>query len=253
MSFVLGVLGAILGVIIAIFIVGFIVSKKIQKELGISGVNPLKSIREFFKATEISNSTVPKSVNAMTILLEPQILRDFPDFNKEIIYSKIESDLKTIFNSIENLKLEKSSDLELINNALEQQIEDYKEQGVSIRYDNVVFHRHAIQAYTKTNGIATITTSSSLEYNYYDSRRKENSKYKTQTRYTCKYVYIYDVSKIPNYFKKETFILNCPNCGAPLVNLERRECVYCGAHIEEINLKTWKLASYEDDYEKAMI
>lgn len=75
----------------------------------------------------------------MTTLVEPQILRDFPDFNKEILYSKIESDLKTIFNSIENLNYEKCLELELIQNSLEKEIQDYKEQGVAIKYDNIVF------------------------------------------------------------------------------------------------------------------
>lgn len=248
MSFVLGFLGVILGIFVSLFLIVFIVLKKIQKATGISGVNPVTALKNFSKETEISNITTPKSVNAMTTLVEPQILRDFPDFNKEILYSKIESDLKTIFNSIENLNYEKCLELELIQNSLEKEIQDYKEQGVAIKYDNIVFHRHGIKSYLKADGMATITTSSSVEYNFYDSRRKDNSSYKTQTRYTCKYVYIYDLSKLPKNSENETFILNCPNCGAPLVNLDKRECVYCGSHLEEINLKTWKISSYIDDF-----
>lgn len=248
MSFILGFLGVILGIFVSIFLVLFIILKIIQKETGISGINPITSLRNFSKESEISNSTTPKSVNAMTTLLEPQILGDFPYFNKEILFAKIESDLNTIFSSIENLNCEKCLELELIQDSLEKEIQDYKDQGVVIKYDNIVFHRHGIKSYLKADGMATITTSSSVEYNFYDSRRKDNSSYKTQTRYTCKYVYIYDLSKLPKNLEKETFILNCPNCGAPLVNLEKRECVYCGSHLEEINLKTWKISSYIDDF-----
>ena len=114
MSFLLGFLGVILGIFVSLFLIVFIVLKKIQKASGISGVNPVTALKNFSKETEISNSTTPKSVNAMTTLVGPQILRDFPDFNKEILYSKIESDLKTIFNSIENLNYEKCLELELI-------------------------------------------------------------------------------------------------------------------------------------------
>ena len=80
------------------------------------------------------------------------------------------------------------------------------------------------------------------------SRKKSNNFLKTQTRYTCKFIYIYDVTKIPKQTSNSVFIINCPNCGAPLTNLEKGECVYCGSHIEEINLKTWKMSSFSDDY-----
>lgn len=248
MSFLLGLFGAIIGVSIVILLVVFIVLKKIQRSLGVRGVNSISSLKKFSDECIIENSNSPKSVNGMTSLIEPQILNDFPDFNKEIIFSLVESNLKTIFNEIENLKIEKIPELELLNNTLEKEIEDLKEQSIVIKYDNVVFHRHAIKRYEKLNGIATITTSSTLEYNYYDSRRKENPTYKTQTRYTCKFVYIYDVNKIQKNTSHPIFIFNCPNCGAPLTNLEKAECVYCGSHIEEINLKTWKMSSYKDEY-----
>lgn len=248
MSFLFGFLGAIIGIIIVILLVVFIVLKKIQKSLGVRGINTISSLKKISDECIVENSDIHKSVNGMTSLIEPQVLNDFPDFNKEIIFSLVESNLKTIFNEIENLKIEKTSELELLNNILEKEIEDLKEQKVVIKYDNVVFHRHALKRYEKSNGIATITTSSTLEYNYYDSRRKENLTYKTQTRYTCKFVYIYDVNKIQKNTSHPVFIFNCPNCGAPLTNLEKAECVYCGSHIEEINLKTWKMSSYKDDY-----
>lgn len=248
MSFLFGFLGAIIGIIVVILLVVFIVLKKIQRTLGVSGINSISSLKNFSDNCIMENSNTPKSINGMTSLVEPQILNDFPDFNKEIIFSLVESNLKTIFSEIENLKTGKITELELLNNALEKEIEDLKEQKVVIKYDNVVFHRHALKRYEKSNGIATITTSSTLEYNYYDSRIKENPTYKTQTRYTCKFIYIYDVNKIPKNTSHPIFIFNCPNCGAPLTNLKKAECVYCGSHIKEINLKTWKMSSYKDDY-----
>lgn len=248
MSFLFGFLGVIIGIIVVIIVIVFIVLKKIQRSLGISGIKSISTLKNFSNDCIIQSSNTPKSVNGMTSLVEPQILSDFPDFNKEIIYALVESNLKTIFSEIENLKTNRIPELELINNTLEKEIEDLRKQKAVIKYDNVVFHRHALKRYEKLNGIATVTTSSTLEYNYYDSRRKENSSYKTQTRYTCKFIYIYDINKIPKKSSHSVFIFNCPNCGAPLTNLEKAECLYCASHIEEINLKTWKMSSYKDDY-----
>lgn len=248
MSFVLGIFGAIIGVFIALLIIVFVILKIIQKKLGVVGMNPISSLKKVSDEAKIANSTTHKSVNGMTTLIEPVILEDFADFNKDLIFSLIESNLKTIFSGIENLELEKLPELELLNNSLEKNIEDLKEQNVKIKYDNVVFHRHALKRYEKQNGVATITTSSTLEYNYYDSRRKENSSLKTQTRYTCKFVYIYDIDKIPKNSSNAIFIFHCPNCGAPLDKLKNASCVYCGSHIEEVNLKTWKMSYFKNDY-----
>lgn len=252
MSFLFGFFGAIIGIIVLVLAILFIVLKKAQKSLGLKGINPISSLKNFSDECNIKNSYTPKSVSGMTNLIEPQILNDFSDFNKEIIFSMIESNLKTIFSEIENLKIDKIPELELLNNILEKEIEDLKVQGVVIKYDNVVFHRHALKRYEKADGVATVTTSSTLEYNYYDSRRKNNPTYKTQTRYTCKFIYIYDVSKLQINTSHPVFIFNCPNCGAPLINLEKAECVYCGSHIKEMNLKTWKMSSYKDDYANKM-
>ena len=248
MSFVFGFLGAILGIIVVGFVIVFIVISKIKKSVGKEEFKQLKELSHNSKEILMEMSETPKSVNGMTTLVEPQVLNDFPDFNKELIYSKIESNLRTVFNEIENLKIEKNQDLELVNDTLLQQINDFKEQNIKIKFDNVVFHKHALKRYEKSNGIATITTSSTLEYNYFDSRKKSNNFLKTQTRYTCKFIYIYDVTKIPKQTSNSVFIINCPNCGAPLTNLEKGECVYCGSHIEEVNLKTWKMSSFSDDY-----
>ena len=250
MSFVFGFLGTLLGIISALLIIAFIILKVIQSSLRIPGLNPISSLKRVSDEAKIANSLTPRSVNGLTTLVEPQILEDFSGFNKDLIFSLIESNLRTIFSEIENLEIEKLPELELINNSLEMEIADLKEQNVKIKYDNVAFHRHALKRYERENGVATITTSSTLEYNYYDSRKKQNPEYKTQARYTCKFVYIYDIKKIPKNSSNAIFIFRCPNCGAPLNKLESKSCVYCGSHVEEVNLKTWKRASFKDDYEE---
>ena len=111
----------------------------------------------------------------------------------------------------------------------------------------IVFHNHAIKKYEKSNGMATITTSSSVEY-FYSSNVKDELAYsdvKKQTRYTCEFVYVYDEAKIG--YEKQAFGVHCPNCGAPLKKLGAGNCYYCGTHVEPINLKVWKIASYKEE------
>lgn len=87
-----------------------------------------------------------------------------------------------------------------------------------------------------------------MEY-YYKSNVKKDTNYedvKKQTRYTCEFVYVYDEQKVG--YDKEAFGVHCPNCGAPLRRLGAGNCDYCGVHVEPINLKAWKMASYKEDF-----
>lgn len=250
MSFVFGLLGAFIGIILAVLTIVFIILKIIQKKLHIEGLNPITALKREANMARALDLMRPKSVNGMTTLLEPQILKDFPDFNKEMIYSLIESNLRTIFKELQTLEIENKPELEVINESIKKEIEDIKSQNIEVKYTDVKFYRHALKRYERKNGIATVTTSSSLSFKYYDPRMKELSGCKVQTRYTCKYIYIYDLKKIPNNAATPIFVFRCPNCGAPLKKLENAFCEYCGSHIEEINLKTWRMASYKDDYEE---
>ena len=117
----------------------------------------------------------------------------------------------------------------------------------SISFSDVVFHDHAIKSYEKHNGVATVTTSSTLEYYYNNSEsKKDYNNMKKQTRYTCKFIYIYDESKVKG--EHSVLIIRCPNCGAPLRGVGKIKCSYCGTDTESINLQAWKMSDYKEDY-----
>ena len=78
------------------------------------------------------------------------------------------------------------------------------------------------------------------------AENNEMSNLKKQTRYTCKFVYIYDENEIGN--NRNSFSISCPNCGAPLIGIGNYVCEYCSSQITPINLKTWKMSSYKEDY-----
>ena len=251
MSFLLGFLGAIIGIIFIIIVIIVFIIIGVSKSVGINDLKTIFGAAKNAKQIAEEDAYRQKNVSGITKLLEPEILRDFPDFNKNLLYSIAESNLRKIFSAIENKSLagiEKDEELILILPKLKEKIEDIKERKVEIKYDDIVFHENAIKKYEKVKGMATVTISTTLEYYYKNSDKKENlcNNIKRQTRYTCEFVYIYDETKLEK--KNNIIVIICPNCGAPLRNLELGECEYCSSHFEPINLKLWKMSSYKEDY-----
>lgn len=250
MSFLLGFCGAVLGMGIIIIILILIVYNFINKTIGSNKIKQLMYIANNSKSIQDEEYTRVKNVSGMTKLLEPEIIKDFPNFNKEILFSKVELNLVKIFNAIEEKTIDNiknDEDLELVCFNIEDKIKEMKLNNQTIKYDSIKFHDHAIKQYMKKQGVATITTSSTLEY-YYKDTMKNDEKYnlKKQTRYTCKFIYIYNENKIGK--NKKNFSMNCPNCGAPLKEIGNYTCEYCSSHIEHVNLKIWKMSSYQEDY-----
>lgn len=249
-GFILGLLGALLGVLGAVAIIIFIIMIKVKGAIGKSAFKEVIGAMKNAKDLEKQEYSRPKDVSGMTKLLEEPIQRDFPEFNKSLLFSLIEKDLRKIFTTIENKStkdIKNDPDLDFMYSKLSDQVQDMKDHGINIKYDDIVFHRHAIKKYEKKNGMATITTSSSVEYFYSSNIKNEvtHADVKKQTRYTCEFVYVYDEGKIG--YGKEIFGVHCPNCGAPLRKLGAGNCDYCGIHVEPINLKAWKMASYKEE------
>ena len=252
MKLLSGILGGFLGVIIAIFVVIIVIYFGIRKIIGKNQMKILTSMAKNASKNSTNLSLERKSVSGMTSIYEPLILEDFPDFNKELLYQKVESGLMNIFNTIENQKISENKDLELIENLLNEKIYDLKSRKINVMYDDVKFHRHAIKNYQKSSGMATITTSSTVEYYYVCGNDNTYKNIKKQTRYTCSFVYAYDVNLVKENknikLNDKVFTTNCPNCGAPFKDIKNKLCEYCGASIEDINMRVWKMVSYSEDY-----
>ena len=97
MDFLLGFLGAILGIIVIITVLVLIVYSYMKKIIGKSKTKELINLAKNAKMIQNEEYTRVKNVNGMTKLLEPEIIRDFPDFNRELLFSKVESNLIKIF------------------------------------------------------------------------------------------------------------------------------------------------------------
>ncbi len=251
MIVLLSILGGLLGVVIAIAITVGIVYSKIKSTVGDANMQPLKEIVKSVKDAERAEYCREKSVKGMTNVLEDAILYDFPDFNKDFLFSTCQSNLTKIFNCLESrnsASVRSDENFTYLKDYLSEQVEDMKSSDVYEKYDDIQFHRHAISSYQQKQGKATIKVSTTLGY-YYSTNRKDKKAFpdlRKETRYTSEFVYICDESKLDD--GEIAFVVHCPNCGAPLKHLKDNRCEYCSSYVEKIDFKIWKMTSYKEDY-----
>ena len=197
-NFLLGMFGIIIGffiILVIIAIIIFMIYRKITKSIGRQSMNEIVNAAKNIKNIKDEEYTREKN----------------PEFNKELLFSIVERQLRQIFNALESKSIEtmqKDDESILILPKIKEEIADMETTNTSVRFDDVAFHRHAIKEYVKSQGVATIKTSSALEYFYYNNNKKNNS-LKKQTRYTCEFGL---------------------------------------SEIHPINLKIWKMSSYKEDY-----
>lgn len=193
----------------------------------------------------------PKSVSGMTRIFEPQIQKDFPDFNlvqfKNMAENMLISALQAI--SAGNVSLLRETSNELTEQ-VRNQIQANAAEGVTETYRQIHIHRTEITNYVKREGKCIITFQSAVEYFHYkekDGRVTDGDKErKQQTKYNIEVMYIQNekLAKLDNAVGT-----TCPNCGAPIVKLGALYCEYCGTAVTPINLKVWTLHRYyEVDY-----
>ena len=230
MSFLISILGGFIGIILAVIVFIAIIYFKLKASVGPEHMGELKDAFKHAKEIARDEYTRVKSVAGMTSLLEPRILKDFPEFNKDLLFSINEKSLRKILNCIESKDIsnvESDAELVYVEPQIREVIEDMNSNHIEEKFDNIEFNRSAISSYTKDNGKATIKVSTSLGY-YYDSNRKDKKVYpdlKKQTRYVTEFVYVFDESKIQE--KQLTTSIHCKNCGAPITNLGDSHCEYC--------------------------
>lgn len=197
-------------------------------------------------------AATPRSVSGMTRLMEPQIMRDFPDFSWEQFKGKAENMLISAFLAISAANLARLSPdaSEEVKNQIRNQIEANKAAGIKETYSDIKIHQTEIANYRHEAGKCIITIQSAVGYMHYkeqDGRvvggQKER---KTQTKYNTELIYIQDASVAG---LGNAVGITCPYCGAPIKRIGIIRCEYCGSGITPINIKVWSLHKfYEVDY-----
>lgn len=210
------------------------------------------SLLEGFRRQEEELAVTPKSVSGMTRILEPQIQRDFPEFNWMQFRNKAENMLRSAFAAISagNPALLKESTPELAAQ-VENQIVANEQTGITEVYRDVKIHRTEITRYEKKQGKCIITLQSAVEYCHYKEKEgrcvEGRSDLPTQTKYNTELMYIQDAEAAN---MDRTLGLTCPHCGAPITMLgAEKRCEYCNSPVTPINIQVWNLQRYyEVDY-----
>lgn len=244
------ILVLILAIIIAIYVgVNYLKRKTREFSRTVFGTN---SITESAEVLRQEYATTPKSVSAMTSLLLPKIVSDFPDFQYDEMKERAENVLVQYLRAItEN----NAGILTEGNTELEQQLENHiamlSAKDLQEHFDQIKIHRTEINQYRKTDGRCIITFQSALECYHYitdtkSSSIKEGSKeYKYQTKFNTDLIYIQDRNLVENELDHALGI-NCPNCGAPLSSLGAKVCEYCGSPVIELNIHAWSFSNVEE-------
>lgn len=185
----------------------------------------------------------PKSVSGMTRIMEPQIMRDFPDFSWEEFKHRAENMLTSALLAISNgdvTTIQNASDA--VKDQIRNRIEDNEAAEISENFEQIKIHQTEISNYHKEKGACVITIQSAVEYFYSKIRDGEviggSRERKTQTKYNTELIYIQDID-IAEF--DNSIGMSCPNCGAPIKNLGEMRCEYCGTKVTPVNTKVWSL------------
>ena len=160
----------------------------------------------------------PKSVSGMTRLMEPQIMRDFPDFNWSEFKHRAENMLTSALLAISSERPERLVDAsEEVKNQVLNIIADNQAAQVREVYNNIKIHQTEISNYRKDKGNCIIVIQSAVEYYHYkvsgDHVTEGSKERKVQTKYNVELLYVQDGEE------KEfdnAFTTTCPQCGAPV-------------------------------------
>lgn len=195
-------------------------------------------------------SCTPKSVSAMTSLLLPKIVDDFPDFEYDEMRERAQNVLLSYLRAIEakNTSLITDGTAELKEEAANR-IKSLESEDLQERFGQIKIHRTEISQYRRTKGRCLITFQTAIEYyhtikNAAGAITEGSKEYKFQTKYNVDMAYIQDRNLVENELDHALGI-NCPNCGAPLSKLGAKVCEYCDTPIIEINIHAWSFVNID--------
>lgn len=205
-----------------------------------------KSLTEGWKRQEEALASTPKSVSGMTRIYEPQIQRDFPEFNWLEFKNKAENMLRLAFLAIEQ---EDSSQLKDASGELEHQVKTQISQNQAERvrehYQNVKIHDTQITRYEKKQGTCIITLQSAVGHRHYKEKDaaviQGDDRLDEQTKYNVEILYVQN----PELAGMDRAVsMSCPNCGAPVTSLGNFICAYCGSEVTPIHHQVWSLHKF---------
>ncbi len=207
----------------------------------------ISRLREAAKTEKYSRK---KAIRNNTAIYLPRIGEDFPGFNYPEMKRRAQATLVSYLRAIDqedpSLLTEGGAELKT---SLKMHLNMLKDQGIHENFDDIKIHCMEISQYFKDPGRCIITFQSALECHHNrikDGEVTEGSEELTyQTKFELEMVYIQDRDKVEDDSER-AMGYNCPNCGAPVKSLKTKVCEYCGAVIEEYNIKVWTITSIRE-------
>lgn len=215
-----------------------------------------KSLAEGWNRQSEELAVTPKSISGMTRILEPQIQRDFPEFNWMEFRNRAENMLRGAFLAIDKEDL---SSLQEGSQELKRQVQGRISQNqaehVKEHYREVKIHNTEITRYEKKQGTCVITLQSAVGHLHYRTRDGKvisgDDRLTEQTRYNTEILYVQD-EKFANQDKAVG--ITCPCCGAPVTTLGAKRCEYCGSAVTPVNTQVWSIHKfYEVTYQNTEV
>ena len=128
-----------------------------------------------FKMAKKDMTETPKSISRMTSLMLPKIKKDFPEFNYDEMKVRAKNLVKGYLLALMNQDIkelpEGNPDLK---KKLQLAIENQKNEGVRVYYNNIKFHDIQISRYENRAGVCRILFQTSLECIHYVLDKDEN-------------------------------------------------------------------------------
>lgn len=242
-------IAAMIALLVVILVV-YIVKKVERLSTSLFGV---KSLTEGLNAQADELAETPKSIAGMTRIYEPQLVKDFPEFNWKEFRDKAERMLLMAFAAIS--KGEETlvgGSAEGLREQVIAVIRENKRQQIKECYRDIQIHHTEITRYEKKNGTCVLVLQSAVGHIHYKEKDGKliegNKERREQTKYNIHLMYIQDAKKA-NLDK--AMGATCPSCGAPISNLGEKKCEYCGSPVVPINIQVWSIQSfYEVDYHR---
>ena len=185
-----------------------------------------RSLSEAIEKSEIMDSETHKTVYSMESVYLDKIKKDFPGLNINELKSSAEMNIRNVLHAIE------TKDLNGLRNKNDRiyaytqaKIEDLKDDKFIC--DNINFHKTVLSRYEKKDEVATMEFQTYLEY---FTKQKGKVGRKKQTRFKTQFIHVID-QELYGQNKIKVLGLNCHNCGAPIKDIDNRNCEYCNSRL----------------------
>lgn len=235
---------ALAAIILLIVIFVFAVMKKVERvSRSLFGVEDLSRGLKL-QAQELEKT--PKSVSGMTRIYEPQLQKDFPEFNWKEFKQKAEQMMLLYFAAISNGdegRIKGGS--EALRQQLSLRITENRRQQIREQYEQVQIYCTEITRYEKKKGTCILTLQSAVGHIHYKEKNgaliEGNKEHMVQTKYNTQLMYVQDAAAA-NLDKAVG--VTCPHCGAPVTSLGEKRCVYCGLQVTPVNMQVWSIQGF---------